>query len=1266
MRIFYLTFFLALLCSLSAIAQPVPPTTPASNITYNSLDGGSFRIVWTSGNGARRVVVMRQGTAVTALPVNGVDYNPSPIFGSGDAISAGQFVVYDNTSSFVDVSGFQPATTYHIAIFEYNGTASTTQYLTASFAASSQSTLSPPTIASSAITAPTISGSTMTLNWTNGNGARRLVLVKQGSAVNANPSDLSIYNANTVYGSGTQVGTGNYSILNNTASTVTITGLQPATTYHYSIFDYNGSSGPVYLIPGSTANFTTAPRPTVAASGVSFSSIEGATMRMLWTSGNGARRIVVARAGAAVTAIPTDGIDYTANAAFGSGDDLGSSQFVVYDGTSSFIDLTGLSPATTYHFRVYEYDGTGTSTSYLTAGFGSGSQATLSSPTVPVSNLNFTNLSGSGVTVNWTNGNGSRRLLLVRAGSAVNADPVNLTFYAANSNFGSGTQVGTGNYVLGNTASATVSITGLAINTTYHFAVYEFNGVGTPMYLVPGTTGSITTPATPTIAASGLSFTSIEGNGYRVNWTNGNGQRRIVVVRAGAAVTATPVDGIDYTHNTQFGLGDDLGSNQYVLYDGTSTFFDISALQPSTTYHFRVYEYNGTGATTSYLTASFGSGNQATLSAPVTPTSAINFTNVSGSTVRINWTNGSGTGRLLLMHQGAAVDSDPPNLSFYNGNSIFGSGTEIGTGNFVIYRSTANNITVTNLLPATTYHIAAYEYNGSVGPMYRVPGVTASITTAAQPTVAASAISFSQVEGNSMRVLWTSGNGARRIVVARAGSAVTALPANGTDYTPSGVMGSGDNLGSGQFVVYDGVSSFVDISNLSPNITYHFAVFEYDGTGTGTAYQTSTFASASQASASTPTIQSSNLIFSNVGGTTLTASWTLGNGQSRIVVVKQGSPVDADPSDLSFYTAGTAFGTGTQIGTGNYVVYRSTGSTVNITNLLAGTTYYFAIYEYNGVSIPVYMRPGLTGSVTTVGPPTVQATTASAGSITATSLQLNWVNGSGNRRMVLMKAGSAVDANPVDNGAYTANSGFGSGTVIGTGNYVVYSGTGNSILVTGLSPSTTYHFAVFEFNLISANSQFLITNPARNSATTNALVPVRFVNFTAIKTATGIQLNWSTAQEDNSASFQIERSADGRVFESIGSVQAAGFSSMLRNYMFKDFAPLKGNAFYRIRQIDLDGKFMFSKVVAINSKLSGMVLRYTNPIKDQLLIELTNTNPSVRTEWKLYDLAGRLMMKGITTGNTIKSSLPVSLVHGVYVLEILQGEKRELLKLEKQ
>src|SRR5688572_22104649 len=91
-----------------------PPTTPASNITFNIIEGGAFRINWTSGNGARRIVVMRQGAAVSGTPVNGVDYSASNSFGSGDVLNAGEFIVYDNTSSFVDVANLQPNTTYHV------------------------------------------------------------------------------------------------------------------------------------------------------------------------------------------------------------------------------------------------------------------------------------------------------------------------------------------------------------------------------------------------------------------------------------------------------------------------------------------------------------------------------------------------------------------------------------------------------------------------------------------------------------------------------------------------------------------------------------------------------------------------------------------------------------------------------------------------------------------------------------------------------------------------------------------------------------------------------------------------------------------------------------------------------------------------------------------------------------------------------------------------------------------------------------------------
>jgi hypothetical protein len=97
-------FFCLLIIGMGhVIAQA--PTTPASNVTFSSLEGNGFRANWTSGNGTRRIVIMRQGSAVTAVPVDGVDYNPKSSFDSGDAIQPGQFVVYANSSSFVDVNG---------------------------------------------------------------------------------------------------------------------------------------------------------------------------------------------------------------------------------------------------------------------------------------------------------------------------------------------------------------------------------------------------------------------------------------------------------------------------------------------------------------------------------------------------------------------------------------------------------------------------------------------------------------------------------------------------------------------------------------------------------------------------------------------------------------------------------------------------------------------------------------------------------------------------------------------------------------------------------------------------------------------------------------------------------------------------------------------------------------------------------------------------------------------------------------------------------
>lgn len=77
-----------------------------------------------------------------------------------------------------------------------------------------------------------------------------------------------------------------------------------------------------------------------------------------------------------------------------------------------------------------------------------------------------------------------------------------------------------------------------------------------------------------------------------------------------------------------------------------------------------------------------------------------------------------------------------------------------------------------------------------------------------------------------------------------------------------------------------------------------------------------------------------------------------------------------------------------------------------------------------------------------------------------TQFTLSWDPGTGSSRLVLVKAGSAVDYTPLDGTSYSANSVFATGTQYGTGNYVVYSGTGTSVTITGLSGSTTYHYSI--------------------------------------------------------------------------------------------------------------------------------------------------------------------------------------------------------------
>lgn len=182
------------------------------------------------------------------------------------------------------------------------------------------------------------------------------------------------------------------------------------------------------------------------------------------------------------------------------------------------------------------------------------------------------------------------------------------------------------------------------------------------------------------------------------------------------------------------------------------------------------------------------------------------------------------------------------------------------------------------------------------------------------------------------------------------------------------------------------------------------------------------------------------------------------------------------------------------------------------------------------------------------GEPTVQTSNLTFTSIGATTLNLQWTNGNGARRIVLARQGAAVDATPADGTTYTANAAFGAGAQIGTGNFVVFNGSDNNANVSNLTPNTTYHFAVFEFNVTNATTDYLTVAPATGNATTAAAFTitgrVTASNSTGLNgvsvTLTG-DTTPRTAVTDANGNYSFANATANRNY--VVTVTAAGFTA---------------------------------------------------------------------------------------------------------------------------
>lgn len=159
----------------------------------------------------------------------------------------------------------------------------------------------------------------------------------------------------------------------------------------------------------------------------------------------------------------------------------------------------------------------------------------------------------------------------------------------------------------------------------------------------------------------------------------------------------------------------------------------------------------------------------------------------------------------------------------------------------------------------------------------------------------------------------------------------------------------------------------------------------------------------------------------------------------------------------------------------------------------------------------VYGDFGVTnGIIIMASEPTVQCSSASVTAGT-TTMNVSWTAGNGTNSLVVVRQANAVNGSPVDGTTYADGSGvFASGTQIGTGNYVVYKGTGNNVTVTGLTSGVTYYVAVYSFNGNAASENYLTTSPATANGTTG-IPTYYYVGGTGNTTNTFATANmWST------------------------------------------------------------------------------------------------------------------------------------------------------------
>ncbi len=183
------------------------------------------------------------------------------------------------------------------------------------------------------------------------------------------------------------------------------------------------------------------------------------------------------------------------------------------------------------------------------------------------------------------------------------------------------------------------------------------------------------------------------------------------------------------------------------------------------------------------------------------------------------------------------------------------------------------------------------------------------------------------------------------------------------------------------------------------------------------------------------------------------------------------------------------------------------------------------------------------------------------------------------------------------------------------------------------------------------------TGDCTGSACGDSQLPVELLSFSAKINNHFVDINWTTATEEDNDYFTIERSKDGIVFEEVVRVQGAGNSIQLLDYTYTDKSPYKGVSYYRLKQSDFDGKSETFKVNVVQYTTIDKLNIYPNRVKrgsDLRIVTGAMSEEIIQIE--IFDHAGHVIKKSTISGDYTNIEISTDINSGIYFLRMTSGE----------